>query len=100
MSRVVFRAGDFTFEWDRAKALANRRKHGVSFEEAATVFADPLAIVFDDPTPSNEPRFLILGQSFAERRLLVAHVERGDTLRLISARAATRHEQSLLERRQ
>ena len=59
----------------------------VSFEEAATVFADPLARVFDDPDHSiDEPRFLLLGVSYARRELIVVHVERGDRLRIISAR--------------
>lgn len=98
MTTIVFRAGPFTFEWDDTKARSNRRKHGVSFEEAATVFADPLAQVFDDPDHSvHEPRFLLLGLSYARRELIVLHVERGERLRIISARRATARELAKLK---
>lgn len=98
MTTIIFRAGPFTFEWDDAKARSNRRKHEVSFEEAATVFADPLARVFDDPDHSaDEPRFLLLGVSYARREVIVVHVERGDRLRIISARPATGHERAKLK---
>ena len=88
-----------TFEWDVDKAKINRRKHGVSFEEASTVFADPLAYTFPDPDHSvRESRFLTIGktQQF-ELLLVVAHVERGRIIRIISARKATRHERSIYE---
>jgi uncharacterized DUF497 family protein len=99
MSTVRFEAGDLTFEWDDAKARANRKKHGVSFEEAATVFLDPLALIFDDPDPhSGEVRMLILGLSIAVRMVLVVHVVRDDdVLRIISARPPTRRERAKLE---
>ena len=96
MSTVSFQAGPFTFEWDEAKARSNRRKHRVSFEEAATVFIDPLAQVFDEDGASGEQRYLIVGRSLARRELLVVHVERGDRIRLISARLATPRERAKL----
>lgn len=81
--------------WDRRKAAANRRKHGVNFEEAATVFNDPLARIFDDPFHSiEERREIIVGSSVRQRLLLVCFVERDDKLRLISARLATLRERS------
>ncbi len=98
MTTVRFVAGALTFEWDVAKAKANVRKHGVSFEEAATVFLDPLSRVFDEPDRvGSEDRFLLVGLSEARRTLLVVHVERGARLRLISARLATRRERAQLE---
>lgn len=98
MSTVRFEAGDLTFEWDDAKARANRKKHGVSFEEAATVFLDPLALIFDDPDPHpGELRMLIIGISITMRTVLVVHVARGDVLRIISARPPTRRERAKLE---
>ena len=98
MALVRFVAGELTFEWDGAKAATNRRKHGVSFEEAATVFLDPHAQVFDDPgSETSETRYLLVGLSAARRILIVVHVERGKRLRIISARAATRRERRTLE---
>jgi uncharacterized DUF497 family protein len=95
---VRFRAGDVTFEWDGAKAATNRRKHGVSFEEAATTFLDPFARIFDDPDHSaDEHRFLLVGVSAIRRTVIVVHVERGSAVRIISARLATRHELSNME---
>ena len=83
----------FTFEWDRRKAAANLRKHGVSFDEAATAFADPSGIVVDDPRHStDEVRVALLGHSESSRLLAVMFTERGDRIRLISARKATRRE--------
>jgi len=82
------------FEWDPAKASENGRKHGVTFEEAATVFGDPMARIFDDPEhSSDEPREIIVGYSEQERLLLVAFTERPPRVRIISARPATRGEQ-------
>jgi uncharacterized DUF497 family protein len=99
VSTVHFTAGGLAFEWDEAKAVANRRKHGVSFEEAATVFLDPLARVFDDPdTARGETRLLLVGLSAARRTLIVVHVERRDVVRIISARPATKGERAVLER--
>jgi uncharacterized DUF497 family protein len=86
------------FEWDDAKAAANLRKHGVRFEEDASVFFDPLAYTFDDPDHSvGEPRFVTFGFSQAGRLLVVAHAERGRAIRIISARRATRSEQGIYE---
>jgi uncharacterized protein len=100
MTLVHFTAGDLTFEWDPVKAASNRRKHGVSFEEAATVFLDPLARTQPDPDHSHgEHRYLLLGVSFALHTLLVVHVERADRLRILSARLATRKERGILESR-
>jgi uncharacterized protein len=81
------------YEWDPAKAARNERKHRVSFVEAATVFADPLAMTYDDPDhSSDEDRFITIGYSTAGRLLFVAHAERGAGIRIISARKATRKE--------
>lgn len=81
------------FEWDPAKAGRNRRKHRVSFEEAASVFGDPLAITYPDPDHSaSEQRFLTVGMSSAKRVLIVAHADRNDNVRIISARKATPRE--------
>ncbi len=81
------------FEWDFEKAGENLRKHGVSFDEAATVFYDPLSITFDDPDHSEgENRFLTVGFSSQNRLLVVSHTERGVTIRIISARPATSQE--------
>jgi uncharacterized DUF497 family protein len=97
---VQFPAGELTFEWDAAKAATNLRKHGVSFEEAATVFLDPHARLFDDPdVKANEARFLLVGVSAAARVLVVVHVERGERLRIISARRATPRERNAVEER-
>jgi uncharacterized DUF497 family protein len=82
-----------TFEWNAAKAAANFKKHGVSFEEAATVFQDPLAKVHADPDHSEpEQRELLVGHSSKLRLLLVSFTERRGKIRLISARPVTRRE--------
>jgi uncharacterized DUF497 family protein len=82
------------FEWDPAKAKRNIRKHGVSFDEAVTVFKDPLAFIFDDTTHSEqEHREIIIGTSALRRMILLCFVERvKDVVRIISARPATRQE--------
>jgi uncharacterized DUF497 family protein len=83
------------FEWDPAKATANVRKHGITFEEAQSVFYDEFAVqFFDDDHSSDEERFLLLGMSSGARVLLVCHCERepGNVVRLISARKATKRE--------
>jgi uncharacterized DUF497 family protein len=81
------------FEWDAEKAEANRKNHGVSFEEARTAFADPLHIVLPDPRHSSgEERFVLFGHSALDRLLAVMHTDRGDRIRLISARETTRKE--------
>jgi uncharacterized protein len=87
-----------TIEWDSTKATANLGKHGVSFEEAATVFADPLAITIPDTDHSiGEHRFLTIGYSTELKLLLVINTERDDTIRIISARRATRIERQIYE---
>ena len=83
------------FEWDPAKSAANRRKHGITFEEAKTVFYDDFAVqFFDDEHSADEARFLLLGLSSDAKLLLVCHCERaqGEVVRLISARRATKRE--------
>ena len=87
---------DLEFEWDPRKEFANRRKHGISFIEARTVFSDDHALLIDDPDHSHkEERFILLGLSAWPRVLVVSHCYRkGETvIRLISARKATRKEQ-------
>lgn len=86
------------FEWDAAKARENLKKHGVAFEEALTVFADPLAHIFDDPDHSeNERRELIIGHSAKRRLLVVSFAERQPRTRIISARQATPNERRKYE---
>ena len=86
------------FEWDTAKAAENLAKHGVSFEEAATVFRDTLSATGADPDHSvGEERFITFGVSTSGRLLVVAHTERGDTIRIISARPATPGERNIYE---
>lgn len=86
------------FEWHWAKAAANLRKHGVSFDEAATVFGDALSYVFPDQDHSDdETRFLIIGMSGAGRILVVSHTDREERTRIISAREATRKERQFYE---
>jgi uncharacterized DUF497 family protein len=81
------------YEWDPAKAKGNVREHGVSFEEAATVFLDPLAMTYPDPDHSvEEDREITIGYSRSQRLLFVSHVQRSDRTRIISAREATRRE--------
>lgn len=87
------------FEWDSKKAKQNLKKHRVSFEEAATVFYDPYTATFDDPDHSDEEyRYLTIGFSSRNRLLIVSHTERGNCLRIISARTATKHERKKHER--
>jgi uncharacterized DUF497 family protein len=86
------------FEWDPVKAVANLAKHGVSFKEAATVFRDPLAETGSDPDHSlDEERFVTFGVSTSGHLLVVAHTDRGDTIRIISARRATAAERTIYE---
>ena len=81
------------FEWDSKKALLNLRKHKVSFEEAMTVFYDPLSATFDDPDHSvDEQRLITVGDSSRGHLLVVSHTERGKAVRIISARLATTQE--------
>ena len=87
------------FEWDPKKAKRNVNKHGVSFEEGVTVFYDPLSATFDDPDHSaDEHRYITIGLSSRDRLLVVAHAERGEVLRMISARPATAYERKRHER--
>lgn len=87
-----------TFEWDKRKAARNLKKHGVSFEEAATAFGGPLSVTIADPDHSeDEERFILLAVSFRNRPLVVVHTERGDNIRIISARGATRRERKQYE---
>ncbi|MDG2991523.1 BrnT family toxin [Candidatus Synechococcus calcipolaris G9] len=85
-------------EWNDDKAASNLSKHEVSFEEAKTVFDDPLYVDFYDPDHSeDEERYLIVGQSSRGRLLIVSYTERGDSIRLISAREVTRIEREAYE---
>jgi hypothetical protein len=86
-------------EWDSAKAASNLRKHGVSFEEASSVFYDPLAVTGADPDHSGgEERLITFGMSPAGQLLVVSHTERGEAIRIISARIATRTERRIYEK--
>ena len=86
------------FEWDSRKAAANFSKHGVSFEEALTAFADPLARIFDDEDHSvEEQREIIVGHSAKERLLIVCFTAQGESVRIFSARKATRRERKEYE---
>ncbi len=81
------------FEWDKAKARTNAKRHGITFEEASSVFGDPLAVTFNDPDHSlQENRFLTFGVASGGRLLVVIHTERKGNIRIISARLATRGE--------
>jgi uncharacterized protein len=83
------------FEWDPNKAKQNLKKHGDSFDEAVTAFYDPLSATFDDPDHSEiEQNYITVGFSSKGRLLVVAHVERGESIRVISARYATEHERT------
>jgi uncharacterized DUF497 family protein len=86
------------FEWDRRKNSANRLKHGVGFAEASTVFDDPLSTTIPDPDHGlDEERFVIVGMSSQQSLLVVVHPIRGERIRLISARSATKHERRTYE---
>ena len=86
------------FDWDPKKAAANLKKHEVSFQEAATVFGDPLAITFQDPDHSeDEERQLTFGLSLQRRLIVVSHTERKDVTRIINARLMKRKERAIYE---
>ena len=86
------------FEWDEDKAKGNLKKHGVSFEEASSIFGDPLALTIPDPLHSEEEdRFVTLGESHRRRLLVVCFTDREDRIRIISARPATRRERKNYE---
>jgi hypothetical protein len=88
----------YVFEWDPVKAAQNVKDHGVTFDEASTVFADPLALLMPDPDHSeDEERYLLLGMSTQQRLLVVAFTERPPRTRLISGRRATRRERRQYE---
>ncbi len=87
-----------SFQWDAAKAHSNQSKHGVSFEEAATVFGDTLSLTISDPLHSeDEDRNVTIGYSNRRRLLVVVHAERGDAIRIISARLAEPRERRVYE---
>lgn len=86
------------FEWDDKKARTNVRKHGVSFDEALSVFFDPFAETISDPDHSEgERRFVSLGRTIKGRLVVVSHTDKNDVVRIISAREATRHERKSYE---
>ena len=88
-----------TFEWDARKARSNLAKHGVGFEEASTVFGDPLSLTIPDPEHSKiEDRFVTMGSAFTGKLLVVVHTDRGDNIRIISARRASRRERKSYEK--
>ena len=89
------------FEWDPTKAAGNLTKHGVSFDEASSVFGDPLAVSIMDPDHSiSEDRFLTTGLSVVQRLLVVSHVYRDGNIRIITAREASSQERRLYESEQ
>ena len=86
------------FDWDPDKAASNEQKHGVSFSEAATAFGDPLSITVPDPDRSEgEARFVLVGLTYLGRLVVVAHAEIDDSIRIISARSASRAERKIYE---
>jgi len=97
-NQVLHLVGATVFAWDREKARINLEKHGVSFEEATTVFGDHSATILADPDHSDdEDRFVLIGYSTNQRLLTVVHVERRQTLRIISAWPADRAERRIYE---
>ena len=87
------------FEWDEPKKISNLEKHGISFEEAKTIFDNPLAVVFDDPYHSiGEIREIMIGHSSQNQLLVVAFTERSSVIRIVSARLANRREANDYER--
>lgn len=95
LTHEVPRVVEGDFDWDSAKAASNLEKHGVSFFEAATVFADPVAVYLDDGSGTGV--MVVIGRSLRDRLLYVVHVERGDRDRIISARPATSGEREVYE---
>ncbi len=86
------------FEWDQAKARSNLAKHGVSFDEASTVFGDPLSVTLRDPTHSQEEdRFVTIGVSSKLNAVVVVHTDRADAVRIVSARRAAARERKSYE---
>lgn len=86
------------FEWDDKKAKSNFRKHGISFEEACTAFADEFSLTIDDPLHSEEEnRLILIGKSIHNNTIIVVHLEKTESIRIISARKATKKEKSFYE---
>ncbi len=86
------------FEWDDKKAKSNVQKHGISFEEASTVFGDELSLTIDDPFHAQEEnRLILIGKSIVNNTLVVVHLEKTESIRIISARRATKNEKSFYE---
>jgi len=85
------------FEWDDTKAFSNKKKHGISFEEASTAFGDELSITIEDMNSNEENRLILIGKSLQFKTLVVVHIEKTDIIRIISARKATKKEQSFYE---
>lgn len=86
------------FEWDSQKADINNKKHGVSFDEASTVFGDYLSLTYPDSEHSiQEERYIIIGLSSNNRILVISHTQRGESIRIISARQATKRERAFYE---
>jgi len=91
-------ASAYDIEWDERKHVLNKRKHGISFWEASTIFADPLEIMIDDPEHSaHEHRFISIGESSRRRLLVVSYAQMGSTIRVISARKPTARERRAYE---
>jgi len=87
-----------TFEWDSRKARSNFAKHGVGFQEASTIFGDPLSLTIPEPEHSlSEERYITMGRAVTGKLLVVVHTERGDNIRIISARRASRRERKFYE---
>lgn len=96
--RYAAPGAQLNFEWDPNKAVTNLEKHGISFDEASTAFFDPLSSTVLDPRHSDdEARFVLVGLTYAGRLVVVFHTDRGEALRLISARPATRRERRIYE---
>jgi uncharacterized DUF497 family protein len=88
-----------TFEWDSRKARSNLAKHGVGFQEASTIFGDPLSLTIPDPEHSlSEERYITVGRAFSGKLLVVVHTERGDNICIVSARRASRRERKFYEK--
>ncbi|MEI6708210.1 MAG: BrnT family toxin, partial [Methylococcales bacterium] len=97
---IIFYESSMEYEWDNYKAVSNLSKHGVSFEEAKTVFDDSLYVDFYDPDHSHsEHRFILLGESIQSRLLFVSYMERDNVIRIISAREATQSERKAYEQK-
>jgi len=89
-----------TFQWDESKANANLKKHGVSFDEAKTIFNDPFSVTIDDPDHSiDENRYVDIGLSSKGRLIVVSYIERNGRIRIISGRKATRRERKDYEKK-